>query len=245
MQDIIRSVTAAQELNLSMDLIDNGDSHNNCTEEVRRKSGLNLLSNPTHRLVAVKVIIERAIKEVVTVSNEKIAPIPVVSTSQNFDSLLIPKDHYCRRASDVYYVSENALLRTHLTAHMVESVSTEAAALAVGGGEMAYFMIGPVFRRIEEDERQSELSHQVRIPATSSIYTVFPILLSSLAVAAGAHLREGAGDRVRGARGEIRADGGECGEEVSVGAEVALGRARGVSLCGGRRRHVPRDTLRG
>lgn len=44
---------------------------------------------------------------------------PVVTTHQNFDSLLIPKDHVSRKKSDNFYVSEGLLLRAHTSAHQV------------------------------------------------------------------------------------------------------------------------------
>lgn len=44
---------------------------------------------------------------------------PVVSVEQNFDNLLIPKEHPSRAKSDCYYVNKNYLLRAHTTAHQV------------------------------------------------------------------------------------------------------------------------------
>lgn len=49
---------------------------------------------------------------------------PVVSVEQNFDNLLIPKDHISRAKSDCYYVNENYLLRAHTTAHQVNLADT-------------------------------------------------------------------------------------------------------------------------
>lgn len=44
---------------------------------------------------------------------------PVVTVQQNFDNLLIPKDHPSRAKSDCYYVNHEHLLRAHTTAHQV------------------------------------------------------------------------------------------------------------------------------
>lgn len=44
---------------------------------------------------------------------------PVVSIEQNFDNLLIPKDHPSRAKSDCYYINKDYLLRAHTTAHQV------------------------------------------------------------------------------------------------------------------------------
>ncbi|XP_045610888.1 phenylalanine--tRNA ligase, mitochondrial isoform X2 [Procambarus clarkii] len=44
---------------------------------------------------------------------------PVVTTHQNFDSLLIPKNHVSRQKSDNYYINEGHLLRAHTSAHQI------------------------------------------------------------------------------------------------------------------------------
>ncbi len=42
---------------------------------------------------------------------------PIVPIVNNFDSLLIPKDHVSRSKSDTYYVDKEYVLRTHTSAH--------------------------------------------------------------------------------------------------------------------------------
>lgn len=42
---------------------------------------------------------------------------PIVTAVQNFDELLIPKDHVTRKRSDTYYITKDLLLKTHATAH--------------------------------------------------------------------------------------------------------------------------------
>lgn len=42
---------------------------------------------------------------------------PVVTTTQAFDNLLIPKDHVTRRKSDTYFVDATHVLRPHTSAH--------------------------------------------------------------------------------------------------------------------------------
>lgn len=49
---------------------------------------------------------------------------PVVTVQQNFDNLLIPKDHPSRARSDCYYVNREHLLRAHTTAHQVSGSGT-------------------------------------------------------------------------------------------------------------------------
>lgn len=44
---------------------------------------------------------------------------PIVTPEQNFDNLLIPKDHPSRAKTDCYYVNKDHLFRAHTTAHQV------------------------------------------------------------------------------------------------------------------------------
>ncbi|MCL4128644.1 UNVERIFIED_CONTAM: hypothetical protein GTU68_012111 [Idotea baltica] len=44
---------------------------------------------------------------------------PVVTKEQNFDSLLVPKDHVTRQQKDNYYINEKYLLRAHTTSHQL------------------------------------------------------------------------------------------------------------------------------
>lgn len=77
---------------------------------------------------------------------------PVVTTYQNFDSLLIPKDHVSRRKSDNYYVSEGHLLRAHTSAHQCELISM---------GFDNFLVIGDVYRRDEIDASHYPVFHQL------------------------------------------------------------------------------------
>ena len=49
------------------------------------------------------------------------APSPVVSTRLNFDELGFPEDHPGRRPSDTYFVNRGTCLRTHTSAHQMET----------------------------------------------------------------------------------------------------------------------------
>ncbi|XP_046386052.1 probable phenylalanine--tRNA ligase, mitochondrial [Ischnura elegans] len=77
---------------------------------------------------------------------------PVVSTSQNFDSLLIGKDHPSRQKSDCYYVNEENLLRAHMTAHQADLIKS---------GLDRFLMIGDVYRRDQVDASHFPVFHQV------------------------------------------------------------------------------------
>ena len=49
---------------------------------------------------------------------------PFVTVSQNFDVLLVPKDHVSRRPHDTYYANASTVLRTHTSAHQVHLMSS-------------------------------------------------------------------------------------------------------------------------
>ncbi|KAG8228252.1 hypothetical protein J437_LFUL015053 [Ladona fulva] len=77
---------------------------------------------------------------------------PLVTTVQNFDSLLIEKDHPSRRKSDCYYIDRDHLLRAHMTAHQAELIKS---------GLDRFLMIGDVYRRDEIDATHYPVFHQV------------------------------------------------------------------------------------
>ncbi|XP_077276325.1 phenylalanyl-tRNA synthetase, mitochondrial [Temnothorax americanus] len=77
---------------------------------------------------------------------------PVVSVAQNFDSLLVPKDHPSRRKADCYFVNRDTLLRAHTTAHQAELISM---------GLNNFLVVGDVYRRDEIDSTHYPIFHQV------------------------------------------------------------------------------------
>ena len=79
---------------------------------------------------------------------------PYVSIEDNFDKLLIPKDHVARSKSDTYYVNENTVLRTHTSAHQNELLSL---------GHDSFIVIGDVYRKDEIDKSHYPVFHQMEI----------------------------------------------------------------------------------
>ncbi|XP_052563420.1 probable phenylalanine--tRNA ligase, mitochondrial [Culex pipiens pallens] len=77
---------------------------------------------------------------------------PVVTTEQNFDNLLIPKDHPSRAKSDCYYINKDHLLRAHTTAHQVELIQA---------GLDNFLVVGDVYRRDEIDGTHYPVFHQM------------------------------------------------------------------------------------
>jgi phenylalanyl-tRNA synthetase alpha chain len=77
---------------------------------------------------------------------------PVVSTKDNFDLLLIPKDHPARSLSDTYYVQEDKVLRTHTSAHQNQLMST---------GHRKFLVTGDVYRKDDIDATHYPIFHQM------------------------------------------------------------------------------------
>lgn len=77
---------------------------------------------------------------------------PVVSLEQNFDSLLIQKDHVSRKKTDSFYLNRDYMLRAHCTAHQVDLLKS---------GLDNFLIIGDVYRRDEIDATHFPVFHQV------------------------------------------------------------------------------------
>eukprot|EP00096_Caligus_rogercresseyi_P005740 TRINITY_DN21737_c0_g1_i2.p1 TRINITY_DN21737_c0_g1~~TRINITY_DN21737_c0_g1_i2.p1 ORF type:complete len:423 (+),score=84.54 TRINITY_DN21737_c0_g1_i2:77-1345(+) len=79
---------------------------------------------------------------------------PVVTTRNNFDSLLIPKDHPSRVKSDSFYLNSEYLLRAHTSAHLQDMISM---------GLDNFLIFGDVYRRDEIDSTHYPVFHQAEI----------------------------------------------------------------------------------
>ncbi|PKI85784.1 hypothetical protein MVES_000532 [Malassezia vespertilionis] len=80
------------------------------------------------------------------------APSPVVSTAVNFEELGFPKDHPGRQPTDTYYVNRTTCLRTHTSAHEVQTFRD---------GNMRWLLTADVFRRDEIDSSHYPVFHQM------------------------------------------------------------------------------------
>ena len=77
---------------------------------------------------------------------------PVVTVAQNFDSVLVPKDHVAREKKDNYYINENYMLRAHTSAHQVDLLKA---------GLSAFLCTGDVYRRDTVDRSHYPIFHQM------------------------------------------------------------------------------------
>lgn len=79
---------------------------------------------------------------------------PVVTIEENFDKLLIPKDHPARRKSDTYYLDDTHVLRTHTSAHQNELLAKQ---------HTCFLVTGDVYRKDEVDSRHYPVFHQMEM----------------------------------------------------------------------------------
>ncbi len=68
---------------------------------------------------------------------------PVVNMEQNFDSLLVARDHPSRSKSDSYYLNKDWMLRAHTTAHQAELVKMGLDSFLVVGDVYRYSIQAP------------------------------------------------------------------------------------------------------
>ena len=77
---------------------------------------------------------------------------PEVSVRANFDDLLIPADHPCRKTTDTYYIDSSTVLRTQTSAHQTELMRK---------GYEKFLVSGDVFRKDEVDRTHYPVFHQM------------------------------------------------------------------------------------
>eukprot|EP00088_Acartia_fossae_P069573 TRINITY_DN911_c1_g1_i6.p1 TRINITY_DN911_c1_g1~~TRINITY_DN911_c1_g1_i6.p1 ORF type:complete len:441 (-),score=75.36 TRINITY_DN911_c1_g1_i6:185-1507(-) len=77
---------------------------------------------------------------------------PVVTIKDNFDSLLVPKDHPSRKLSDSYYLNSEYMLRAHTSAHQSNLMRM---------GLDHFLVVGDVYRRDEIDRSHYPVFHQM------------------------------------------------------------------------------------
>lgn len=122
-------------------------------QNIWQKTNSNLHITPNHPLNTLREAIEVYMHEthpsLFTVYTQ--LP-PIVSVKQCFDDLLVPVDHVSRQPTDTYYINDDTLLRTHMTAH-------DSSLLRAG--IPAVLLCGDVYRRDTIDRTHYPVFHQV------------------------------------------------------------------------------------
>lgn len=134
------------------------DDMTNITPKILSKVGRQLHNQPHHPLWIIKERIkDHFYRSDVNRSGTPLFSVhdnlsPVVTVEQNFDSLLIPKDHPSRKKGDNYYLNCTHMLRAHTSAHQKELVRA---------GLDCFLLAGDVYRRDEIDANHYPVFHQM------------------------------------------------------------------------------------
>ncbi|WVQ74694.1 phenylalanine-tRNA ligase [Cryptococcus sp. DSM 104548] len=124
------------------------DSWSNCPPSILEKTGRNLHLLPAHPIAIIRQIIEDHFSAYTALVPET----PAVSVHQNFDELGFPPDHPGRSMTDSYYLNKDYMLRTHTSAHEVESYRK---------GLNQWLLSADVYRRDEIDSSHYPVFHQM------------------------------------------------------------------------------------
>ncbi|KAM8901729.1 phenylalanine--tRNA ligase, mitochondrial isoform 4-T8 [Lycaon pictus] len=134
------------------------DNYSNLSQKVLSRVGRNLHNQQHHPLWLIKERVkEHFYKQYVGRFGTPMFSVyddlsPVVTTWQNFDSLLIPPDHPSRKKGDNYYLNGNHMLRAHTSAHQWDLLHA---------GLDAFLVVGDVYRRDQIDFQHYPVFHQL------------------------------------------------------------------------------------
>jgi phenylalanyl-tRNA synthetase alpha chain len=132
------------------------DSWTNVTPTILSKIPLRLHLQPNHPLGIIRSLIEAQFPSFAYLNSLS----PIVSTHQNFDELGFPSDHSGRSVTDTYYLNQSTLLRTHTSAHEIDTFRQ---------GHEKWLLTADVYRRDEIDATHSPVFHQVEGARTFSV----------------------------------------------------------------------------
>ncbi|ORY24067.1 hypothetical protein BCR39DRAFT_472710 [Naematelia encephala] len=125
------------------------DSYSNTPSNIISKLPRHLHLTPNHPLSIIRQSIEGHFGPTFTPVTPKSA---VVSVAQNFDELGFPADHPGRSITDSYYLNSQYMLRTHTSAHEVETYRI---------GLDRWLLTADVYRRDEIDGTHYPVFHQM------------------------------------------------------------------------------------
>ncbi|XP_020829478.1 phenylalanine--tRNA ligase, mitochondrial isoform X1 [Phascolarctos cinereus] len=134
------------------------DDHSNIPEKILSKVGKNLHNRKYHPLwLVLERVKHHFYKQYIGPYGTPLFSVfdglsPVVTTWQNFDSLLIPADHPSRNKGDNYYLNRIHMLRSHTSAHQWNLIRA---------GLNAFLVVGDVYRRDQIDCHHYPVFHQL------------------------------------------------------------------------------------
>ncbi|GAA5963762.1 hypothetical protein JCM21900_000822 [Sporobolomyces salmonicolor] len=124
------------------------DDYTNVTPTILSKLDRALHLNPQHPIGILRTLIESHFHDFAHLNSLS----PIVTVQQNFDDLGFPKDHPGRSLTDSYYLNRDHMLRTHTSAHEVESFRN---------GLDRFLLTADVYRRDEIDRSHYPVFHQM------------------------------------------------------------------------------------
>lgn len=124
------------------------DSVTNVTSAIIDKTARRLHQQPSHPIGILRSLIESHWPTFSHLSNVS----PVVTPAKNFDDLSFPADHPGRSLTDSYYINKDLMLRTHTSAHEVETFAKK---------ERQWLLTADVYRRDEIDASHYPVFHQM------------------------------------------------------------------------------------
>ncbi|XP_006864173.1 PREDICTED: phenylalanine--tRNA ligase, mitochondrial [Chrysochloris asiatica] len=146
------------------------DNYTNLTRKILSKVGRNLHNQQHHPLWLVKERVkEHFYKQYMGRFGTPLFSVydnlpPVVTTWQNFDSLLIAADHPSRKKGDNYYLNQTHMLRAHTSAHQWDLMHS---------GLDAFLVVGDVYRRDQIDAQHYPVFHQLEAVRLFSKHELF------------------------------------------------------------------------
>ncbi len=124
------------------------DEITNLPPSIISKIPLRLHTQHNHPLSTLRSLVESAYPDFAHLSSIS----PLVTPFKNFDELSFPLDHPGRSVTDSYYINKDLMLRTHTSAHEVETFKN---------GETKWLLTADVYRRDEIDGSHYPVFHQV------------------------------------------------------------------------------------
>jgi phenylalanyl-tRNA synthetase alpha chain len=124
------------------------DSTTNVTQAIIDKTQRQLHLQPAHPIGILRTLIESHYPSFTHLSDVS----PVITPAKNFDDLSFPPDHPGRALTDSYYINKHLMLRTHTSAHEVETFAR---------GERKWLLTADVYRRDEIDASHYPVFHQM------------------------------------------------------------------------------------
>ena len=151
---MMKLVDSAVSYDLGQKFIEqNMNEYSNIPPSILQKFGKNLHNQKNHPIEIIKRKIYEYFDTKMNVKFEKFDSLsPMIDTINNFDKLLLSKDHVARSKSDTYYIKEGFVLRTHTSAHQNQLLSE---------GFKNFLVTGDVYRKDEIDKCHYPIFHQM------------------------------------------------------------------------------------